>query len=563
MDYQEKPWLKSYKLGPYKLEKTLAPFPMEPLFNALDEASAQYPNQTAVLYNDSSLKYRRLKKLVDRTAGNLSNLGLKKGDRVNIYLPNCLEFVISYWAVLKAGGVAVLTSIMHTEDGLKHEVRTPASKMVICREEHLDKVLAVVEQSQVQRIIVSSTEGYDRAPVSIPLPTGAVEFGSLLEGNLEAPDIKIDAEEDLCEMAFTGGATGIPKGVMLSHYNRACGIRQGLPWLMKPMLPGIAGKSSVLLSTPMSHAYGNFVHQSSIYLGLRLIILPDARDTRNMVAAIHEYRPFLIPGVPTQFMRLADAGLQRINSMLFSGSAPLPKEVAQNIRDKTRMPISEGYGLTETSTVIHMNLSGFSKITGFMQQEKFGIGVPCPDTECKLVDPESGEAVSRGQPGEIVVRGPQVMRGYWPEPGSGLTPDGWLHTGDIAVMDEDGYFQLIDRIKDMVNVSGLKVYTTQVDEVLFQHPAVLMAAAFGVPDPDIPGSERVMAVIRLKDGQSDNLDAEEIREFCRAHLPPYAVPRYIEFREDLPLTVSEKVFKRALREQTIERLKSKLGTLDN
>jgi long-chain acyl-CoA synthetase len=554
MDYQDKPWLNNYKLGPYQLDSSLAPYPKEPLFNALENAAARYPNQTAVLYEGSSLKYRQLNRLVDRLAASLAAMGLKKGDRVNIYLPNCIEFVLSYWAVIKAGGAAVLTSTMHSVEGLKHELRTPASKMIICREDYLDNASAAAEGSQVERMIVTSTPGYNQAEVCVQLPTAAVEFGRLLEGSLDAPAIQIDPEEDLCELAFTGGATGIPKGVMLSHYNRACVIRQGLPWLMKPMLPGIAGKSSVLLSTPMSHAYGNFVHQSSVYLGLRLIILPDARDTNKMAAAIQEYRPFLIPGVPTQFMRLADAGLQRINSMFFSGSAPLPNEVAQNIRDKTRMPISEGYGLTETSTLTHMNLSGFSKITGFLASEKYGIGVPIPDTECKLVDPEDGETIPQGQPGEIVVRGPQVMRGYWPEPGSGLTPDGWLHTGDIAVMDGDGYFQLVDRVKDMVNVSGLKVYTTQVDEVLFKHPAVLMAASFGVPDQHIPGSERVMAVIQLKDDQSDDVDANSIKEFCRERLPPYAVPMFVEFREDLPLTVSEKVFKKALRDECIARL---------
>jgi long-chain acyl-CoA synthetase len=273
-----------------------------------------------------------------------------------------------------------------------------------------------------------------------------------------------------------------------------------------------------------------------------------------MVACIREHRPFLVPGVPTQFMRLADAGLRRVNSMLFSGAAPLPQEVAAAIRQKTGMSVSEGYGLTETSTLVTVNLSSFSRITGFVAKEKPGIGVPIPDTECRLVDPESGCEVSNGETGELLVRGPQVMKGYWPTPGAGLTPEGWLHTGDIAVMDEGGYFRIVDRIKDMINVSGMKVYTTEVDEVLFRHPAVSMAAAFGVPDADAPGSERVMAVIRLKDAQAGQVTEEQIREYCRAHLPPYAVPKHVEFRDDLPLTVTEKVFKRALREEAIARM---------
>jgi len=220
----------------------------------------------------------------------------------------------------------------------------------------------------------------------------------------------------------------------------------------------------------------------------------------------------------------------------------------------TGMPISEGYGLTETSTLASMNVSAFSKITGFMLKEKFGIGIPVPDTECRLVDPETGEEVPIGESGEIVLRGPQVMKGYWPEAGSGLTAGGWLHTGDIAVMDGDGYMQLVDRIKDMVNVSGLKVYTTHVDEALFAHPAVLMAAAFGVPDPQIPGSERVMAVIQLKDEFIGKVSEAEMIAYCRERLAPYAVPKTIEFRQELPLTATEKVFKKALRDQVLQRI---------
>jgi long-chain acyl-CoA synthetase len=341
---------------------------------------------------------------------------------------------------------------------------------------------------------------------------------------------------------------------MLSHANRYTCVLQTMPWFMKPLLGGIKGKTSVLLSIPMFHTYGNFIQTTAVYLGLRLLILPDARDTNTILSSIIEHRPFLVPGVPTQFMRLADAGLKRSNSMLFSGAAPLPQEVASEIKRKTGMPISEGYGLTESSSVSHINLTAFSRITGFLSKDKPGIGVPVPDMDCRLVDPVSGEDVPFGQPGELVIRGPQIMVGYWPEPGSGLTADGWLHTGDIGVMDESGYFQIVDRIKDMVNVSGLKVYTTEVDEVLFKHPAIAVAAAFGVPDVEIPGSERVMAVVSLKEEYRGSVTEGELRDYCRQFLPPYAVPKMIEFRDELPLTVTEKVFKNALREQAIARM---------
>jgi long-chain acyl-CoA synthetase len=320
------------------------------------------------------------------------------------------------------------------------------------------------------------------------------------------------------------------------------------------MLRGFVGKASVMIAVPLFHAYGHYSAQSAAELAMRVILLPDPRDTEMLVEQVKKYRPFLIPVVPTQLMRLAQADVGRMNVLPMSGSAPLPLEVAKAVKSKIGMPISQGYGLTETSPLTHFNVSAFAKITGFMLQEKVGIGIPAPDTECMLVEPETREQVPFGSSGEIVVRGPQIMKGYWPEPGAGLTEDGWLYTGDIGVMDEDGYFELVDRSKDMVNVSGLKVYTTHVDDVLYRHPGVLAAAAFGVPDPNVPGSERVMVAVQLKEDYKGKVTADEIRAFCREHLAPYAVPKYVTFRDKMPLTVTEKIFKRALREEVLAQM---------
>ncbi len=556
MNYAERPWLNSYKLGPYKLEHSQAPYPQKPLFEILDRAAQEHPGQVAVRFQGREVKYHRLKRQVDSLANALVKLGLEKGERVCLYLPNCTEFVLCYWAVLKAGGVVVPTSLLRTEEGLLHELNGSRSRYMVCQEGQLERAMGLRACTDLRKILVTPGEGDDGEGLKRSLPQGVHQIAALIsEHDPVPPQVDIDPTHDLCELAFTGGATGMPKGVMLSHANRYANILQSLPWFMKPLLGGIKGKTSVLLSIPMFHTYGNFVHISAINLGLRLLILPDARDTEAILASIQDHRPFLVPGVPTQFMRLADAGLKRSNCMLFSGSAPLPAEVAQEIRRKTGMPISEGYGLTETSSLAHINLTGFARIMGFMAQEKPGVGVPLPDTECRLVDPDSGAEVPFGKPGEVALRGPQVMLGYWPEPGSGLIDDGWLFTGDIAVMDEAGFFQIVDRIKDMVSVSGLKVYTTLVDEILFKHPAVALAAAFGIPDMDIPGSERVMAAIVLKEGKHGAITEEELRDYCRQHLPPYAVPKVVEFREELPLTVSEKVYKKVLREQAIARMK--------
>lgn len=562
--YLDKPWLKSYKLGPYRLEHSLAPYPVKPLYSVLDESAEKYPGQTALLYSGRTIKYQQLKVLVDRLAAALANLGIKKGDRVCLFMANCPEFVIADWAVLKAGGVVVPTSILRSSDGLVHELNSSGSRVVFCQERGLERVLRVRELCGIEHIIVTSTEGFDAAKVKRQLPEGVSEFSDLIkEHDLQPPEVEIDPIEDLCELSFTGGATGTPKGVMITHSNRLSCILLGIPWMLKPIVRGFAGKASCLISIPIFHSYGHYALQSAMYLGLRVILLPDPRDIPLMLETIESYRPFLIPTVPTQLMHLTKAGLSRMNVLPMSGSAPLPTEVAQAFKKQTGMPVSEGYGLTETSPSTHFNISAFARITGFAGKEKVGIGVPGPDTECRLVDTLTGEDVPFGEEGELLLRGPQVMKGYWPEPGSGLDKEGWLHTGDIAVMDEDGYFQIVDRIKDMVNVSGLKVYTTKVDDVLFRHPAVFMAAAFGVPDPEKPGSERVYAVVQLKGSYPGSISEEEILAYCREHLAPYEIPRSIEFREEIPLTVTDKVFKKVLRDEVVARMKFEQVTEDD
>jgi long-chain acyl-CoA synthetase len=387
-----------------------------------------------------------------------------------------------------------------------------------------------------------------------PVP-GTHQFKDLVaQHEPDAPKININPVEDLAYLSFTGGATGVPKGVMITHYNRACNIRQAL-WLLEPLWPGVRGKAASEIVIPLFHAYGHLGMQISIALGLRILLVSDPRDTDQAIRLLKENRPMLVYVVPTHLMRIAERKVGRLPIMFMSGAAPLPQGIFEAIKKDIMMPVSEGYGLTECGPLTHANLSTFSKITGFVAKETLGIGLPVPDTEVQIVNPETGEELGVGESGEIIIRGPQTMKGYWPTPGSGLD-NGWLHTGDIGKMDENGYFVLEDRIKDMANISGYKVYTTEVDEVLFGYPGVAMAAAVGIPDPERPGSERIKAFIKPKQEYKGKLNADDIIDYCKERLPAIAVPKYVEFRDELPLTVTEKIFKRALREEEIARMKA-------
>ena len=563
MTYADKPWLKSYKLGPYKLKETLEPYPKVPLFKILDDSAAKYPTKVACLALGkdsrqwSQTTYKELKLYADKLANALVNLGVKKGDRVVTVIPNCLQFIISDFGVIKTGAVHIPCSILHKAPDLEHEIESGGAETVICLEDNLPLINSIKDKTKLKNVIVTGWEDYSPGPPELKEIPGTIQFRRLLEEHEpKPPEVEIDPMEDLAFLCFTGGATGLPKGVMLTHYNRMVNLMQGVPWMLTPLAPGIVGKASVLIPVPLFHAYGHWVEHFAIYWGLRIILLPDPRDNPTLVQTMQEYRPFLSACVPTQYMRMVLSKVGRMQMMPMSCASPLPKEIADSIKAEIGMPVSESYGLTEIGPITHLNVSAFSKITGFMRFEKLSLGIPLPDTDVKIVDPGTGEEVPFGEEGEIWSRGPQLMKGYWPT-AFGLE-DGWLHTGDIGRMDEDGYFYLTDRSKDMINVSGYKVYSTQIDDVLFKHPAVRVAICVGIPDPKIPGSERIKAFINLKPGYEGKVTVDEIIEYCRDKVPPYAVPKFVEFRdEEFPLTVSEKPFKKVLRDEEIGKMKER------
>lgn len=551
----DKPWLKSYKLGAFKLPLTKQPYPHLTIHSLLDIAAAEFPDHSACYYLGYEMSYKELKLEADRLAAALADLGIKKGDKVSTILPNCPQYVISDFGILKAGATHVPCSVLHRAADLIYEIGDSGAETVICSDMSLELVNSIKDKTKIRNIILTSIMDYSLEKPELRQVPGVYQFRDLIASHEpRPPEVEIDPMEDLAVLVFTGGSTGLPKGVMLTHYSRTVNLVH-LAWSFEPLKVGIRGKTSALIAIPLFHQYGHAMMHFCVYWGLRMLLMPDPRDTDMLVQMLTKFRPLFGACVPTQYSRLLSKGLGRTNTMFMSSASALAPEIAQNFRQQTGVPITEGYGLTETGGGTHLNLSSFSKITGFLSAEKFGsIGVPTPDTEIKIVDLETGQEAPPGKEGELWVRGPQVMKGYWPEPGKGLV-DGWLPTGDVVRMDDDGYFYITDRVKDMANVSGLKVYTRLVDDVLYEHPAVADCAAIGIPDPERPGSDRIKAFIRLKPEYEGKVTAEDIIGHCREKLPSFSVPKFVEFRKELPLTVTEKIFKRQLREEEIAKMK--------
>ena len=560
LTYSDKPWLKSYFIGPFKLKPSMEPYPKINVYKFLEDITAKFPNNIACVYADEKISYGDLKNKVDRLATAFVELGIKKGDTIATVLPSCPEFIIADYAAMKIGAIHVPLSILHKTDDLQYEINESGAETVICSYSRIERVNEIKNDTKIKTIIYTPTKifpGYKAPEMEHVSEEGYYLLDDLIEKyDPHTETIDIDPMEDLALLPFTGGTTGVPKGTMLTHYNITTNVIQSLHWMLDPLKSGIIGKSASTICVPIFHAYGHWVLHASLSWGLKIFLM-DPRDMVKIVEVLQKHRPFMVFGVPAHYMRFISMDIPRSNTFYFSAAAAMPTETAEQFEKKTGVPMGEGYGATETTAATTLNLSAVSKITGVMLTQKRGIGIPTPDTEIKIVNPDTGEEVPFGESGEVWVRGPQVMKGYWPTPGKGLTEDGWIRMGDIAVMDDDGYFNIVDRIKDMINVSGNKVYSRVIDEILHEHPAVNVAGVIGVPDPERPGSERVKAFIALKPEFEGKITEGEIIEFLRDKVKPYAVPKYVEFRKNLPLTMVMKLFKRKLREEEIAKMKEK------
>jgi len=561
-----RPWLAHYAAG---VPATVIP-PTRSLAPLLDESVRRYGARAAIKYFGTSISYAQLGSFVDRFAHGLLRLGVGRGDRVSLCLPNCPQFPIAFYGALKTGAVVVPTNPIYTAPELEHQLRDAGVTVAVVIEQALPTLAAVRSQTPVEHVIVTSVDDYfprplalayklNEARASIGKPhvdtralrsaPGVSDFKELLGATHDRQGFEVfalpdpAAPDDVALLQYTGGTTGVAKGAMLTHHNLATNAVQA--WAWSELAPG--SRHSVLSIAPFFHVFGLTVCLNlSVIHGATMVMLPRFH-VADALKAIEQYRPDLFPGVPAMYMALARAVARKkadLSSIqiCISGSAPLPLEVQQQFEAVSGARVVEGYGLTEASPVTHCN-------PVFGDRRIGTIGLPLPDTDAAIRDPASGELLPPGEQGELVVRGPQVMAGYWqrPDETAGVLQDGWLLTGDIATMDADGYFRIVDRAKDMIIVGGLKVFPRQVEDVLFEHPKVLEAAVIGLPDAR--KGEMVVAYIVPKPGEHPT--PEELTAFSHERLAPYKVPRRFELRESLPKTIVGKVLRRQLKEEAL------------
>lgn len=560
-----RPWTRFYDPGvPEKVDD-----PTHPLHDYLTQSARKFPDNTAVIYFDRTMTYRELDEAATRFAAVLQSLGIRKGDRVALYLPNTPQYLIGYFGILRAGGVVVPTNPQYVPRELEYQLNDSGARVILTLSLFFNKVQEVRARTSLEHVIVTNVKEYfppvtrllftlfkekkDGHRVDITGLSNTYWFQDLLRAKSTSDFAPVEVgTDDLAVLGYTGGTTGVPKGAMLTHGNLVSNVKQMRAWLCDRK----DGEEIVMGALPFFHSYGQTVVMNlAIASAAAIICIPNPRELDRVLAAIHKHKPTLMPGVPTLYTainnhpNLSKYSLKSIR-VCNSGAGALPPEVQKAFETLTGAKIVEGYGLTEASPVTHSNpLFGRRKIGS--------IGLPFPSTEVKLIDIETGQEVGPGEEGEIIIRGPQVMKGYWQRPeetaatlrdlGDGKGP--WLFTGDIGKMDEEGYFYIVDRKKDMIKTSGFNVYPREVEDVLYEHPAVLEAAVIGVPDEH--RMEAVKAYVVLRPGHTAT--EQEIREFCRQRLTGYKVPRSIEFRDELPKSMVGKILRRVLAEEEAEK----------
>jgi len=564
----ERPWLSHYEDGvSAKVE-----IPDYPVTRNLVKTAEKYPDRPALIFGnvveplgnklmDATISYRELLDLTRRFAAALQGFGVEKGDRVAVHLPNCPQFVIAYYATLMVGGIVVPSNPQYVSREIEHQLNDSGAETIITLSLTYPVVERVQEETPLKQVIVTNIKEYFpgllRFLFTLTKEKKEGHYQDLSDnetahwfqdvlGSASREPSKVDVDmEDPAVLMYTGGTTGVPKAAQLTHRNVQANAVQIHAWLPRMT----EGKDSILTSLPLFHSYGMTTCMNlAVLTAASMILIPNPRVMPHILKSINKHHPTLYPGVPAMYVAInnyPDLDSFDVSSIraCISGAAPLPVEVQQKFQQLTGARLVEGYGLSEATPVTHANpIFGENRIGT--------IGLPFPNTDAKVVDAETGEKdLEVGEVGELVVQGPQVMKGYWrmPTETSNALREGWLHTGDLARMDEDGYFQIVDRKKDMIlGAGGYNIYPREVEEVLYEHPAVQECAVVGVPI-SVEKGERVKAFVVLKEGAE--VSEEEMLDFCRENLAPYKVPRYVEFRDELPKTMVGKILRRVLLEQ--------------
>ena len=564
--YDAKIWTKSYDSH---VKPTLE-YPNESLGEIFDNSLAKYPDRVACYFMERAISFNELRDYVHRFATFLQINGLKKGDRVAINLANCPQYLVAHLGTIIAGGVASGCSPLMSPTEIAYQINDSEAKFFVTLDAFYEKVLMQVfdKVPKLECVITTNIADYmglSKLKVSLgkkigKIPTGKVEpfpgkkvldFNEVIKTDIDLKPVAIDNEKDLALLQYTGGTTGLPKGTELTHANIISNMVQISHWLDRA--EGEIEEASNLSAFPLFHLAGLAMSMVTLYLSATQVLIANPRDTDHLIEEVIDKNPQIMVNVPTLYLaiknnpkarKIPKETLKDID-VYISGAAPFPAEAINDFEDNmhAKSKVLEVYGMTECSPIVSMN--------PYYGKKKIGtVGLPVPDTDVRLVDIETGEQVELGKPGEIICRGPQVTRGYYNKPDANAKTiiDGWFHTGDVAIMDEDGYLTIVDRTKDMLIVSGFKVYSVHVEDILTKHPAIEMVAIIGLKDPDRPGSEIVKAVVQLKEGIEPTESVKEtLKTFASEHLSKYENPRLWEFRETMPLTTVGKVLKRALR----------------
>ncbi|MCP4110932.1 MAG: long-chain fatty acid--CoA ligase [Desulfobacteraceae bacterium] len=556
--YQDKPWLKHYE----KAVSETVEYNQKCLPAFLEDSVRAFPDATSLIFQGYRLSYRHFNDMVNRFAACLTDFGVKKGDSVAILLPNMIPCVVGYYAVLKIGAIVVMNNPLYSDRELEHQFNDSESKVLITLDMLGNRMIDLRPRTSIKQIVYTSIGDYLPFPTNLLFPfvgkkkklaadvkpaDDVFKWKDLLASYSPNPPVVELSFDDVAMYQYTGGTTGVSKGVMLTHGNLSKQVQQVTAWF-----PSFErGKEMMLGALPFFHVFGLATSMNlAIYLAWGNILVPKPQPA-PLLECVRKYKPTFAPLVPTMYIGMLNHPDIKNTDMTsikgcFSGSAPLPVEIIKEFEEKTGAVIVEGYGLTETGPVVCIN--------PFWGQRKVGsVGLPVPDTQCRIVSLDDGVTdMPIGESGELIIKGPQVMQGYknMPEETANvLTEDGWLHTGDIALMDEEGYCFIVDRKKDMIISGGYNVYPRDIEEVFYGHPKIQEACAVGIPHSSRGEAAKIFVVLR----EGETATKEELLKYCEDKLAKYKWPAEIEFREELPKTNVGKILKKDLKAEELEK----------